>query len=133
MAMFCDQCEQTANGYGCMKKGICGKDEDIQSLQDILVYGLKGIAAYAYHARVLGKRDEEVDVNDLPLSIVLSWYEQKAVAILLTLLALGIKNIRLGPSLPAFVSPNVLKVLQDNYNIMPIGDPDADLKAMLGG
>ena len=71
-------------------------------------------------------------VNDLPLSLVLSWYEQKAVAILLSLLALGIKNIRLGPSLPAFITPNVLNVLVQNYNIMPIGDPDADLKAILG-
>jgi hydroxylamine reductase len=73
-----------------------------------------------------------VGVNDLPLSMILSWYEQKAVAILLTLLSLGIKNIRLGPSLPAFLTPNVLKVLVDNYTIMPITTPDADLKAILG-
>jgi hydroxylamine reductase len=71
-------------------------------------------------------------VNDLPLSLVLSWYEQKAVAILLSLLALGIKNIRLGPTLPAFITPNVLNVLVDNYNIKPITNPDADLKAILG-
>ena len=71
-------------------------------------------------------------VNDLPLSMILSWYEQKAVAILLTLLHLGIKNIRLGPSLPAFVSPNVLKVLVENFNIMPISTPEEDLKAILG-
>ena len=71
-------------------------------------------------------------VNDLPLSLVLSWYEQKAVAILLTLLALGIKDIRLGPSLPAFITPNVLHFLVDNYNIKPISTPDADLKAILG-
>ena len=73
-----------------------------------------------------------VGVNDLPLSMVLSWYEQKAVAILLTLLYLGIKNIRLGPSLPAFITPNVLDVLVKNFNIMPISTPDADLKAILG-
>lgn len=73
-----------------------------------------------------------VGVNDLPLSMILSWYEQKAVAILLTLLALGIKNIRLGPSLPAFTSPNVLDVLVKNYNIKPITTPDADLKDILG-
>ena len=73
-----------------------------------------------------------VGVNDLPLSLVLSWYEQKAVAILLTLLYLGIKNIRLGPSLPAFITPNVLDVLVKNFNIMPISTPDADLKAILG-
>ncbi|NPA94573.1 MAG: hydroxylamine reductase [Thermodesulfobacteria bacterium] len=71
-------------------------------------------------------------VNDLPLSMILSWYEQKAVAILLTLFALGIKNIRLGPSLPAFITPNVLNVLVENYNIMPIKTPDEDLKAILG-
>jgi hydroxylamine reductase len=71
-------------------------------------------------------------VNDLPLSLVLSWFEQKAVAILLTLLYLGIRDIRIGPSLPAFVSPNVLKVLADKYGLKPITTPDADLKAMLG-
>ncbi len=71
-------------------------------------------------------------VNDLPLSMILSWYEQKAVAILLSLLFLGIKDIRLGPSLPAFITPDVLKVLVDNFNIMPITTPDADLKAILG-
>jgi len=71
-------------------------------------------------------------VNDLPLSMVLSWYEQKAVCILLTLLHLGIRNILLGPSLPAFVSPNVLNFLVENYNIAPISTPEADLKKILG-
>ncbi len=70
-------------------------------------------------------------VNELPLSMILSWYEQKAVAILLTLLHLGIKNIRLGPSLPAFVTPNVLNVLVEKFNIAPIRTPDEDLKAIL--
>jgi hydroxylamine reductase len=70
-------------------------------------------------------------VNDLPLSLVLSWYEQKAVAILLTLLHLGLRNIRLGPSLPAFVSPNVLKVLVEKFNLMPISTPEKDLQAIL--
>lgn len=74
----------------------------------------------------------KVGVNDLPLSIILSWYEQKAVAVLLTLLHLGVKNIKLGPSLPAFVSPNVLKVLVDNFNIQPISTADEDLRAALG-
>lgn len=74
----------------------------------------------------------ETDVNSLPLSMILSWYEQKAVAILLTLLYLGIKNIRLGPSLPAFISPNVLKVLVDTYDIKPITTAQEDLKAILG-
>ncbi len=72
-------------------------------------------------------------VNDLPLSIVLSWYEQKAVCILLTLLHLGIKNMRIGPSLPAFVTPAVLNVLVENFGIMPTGDAKADLDAMLAG
>jgi hydroxylamine reductase len=71
-------------------------------------------------------------VNELPLSMVLSWYEQKAVAILLTLLHLGIKGIRLGPSLPAFITPNVLNVLVENFDIKPISTPDEDLKAILG-
>ena len=71
-------------------------------------------------------------VNDLPLSMVLSWYEQKAVCILLTLLHLGIKNIRLGPTLPAFVSPNVLNFLVEKFNIAPITTPENDLKAILG-
>ena len=74
----------------------------------------------------------DVGVNDLPLSLILSWYEQKAVAILLTLLYLGIKNIRIGPSLPAFVTPDVLNVLVEKFNIMPISTPDEDLKAILG-
>ena len=74
----------------------------------------------------------ECGVNDLPLSFILSWYEQKAVAILLTLLFLGIKDIRLGPSLPAFLSPNVIDVLVKNFNIMPIKTADEDLKAILG-
>jgi len=74
----------------------------------------------------------ECGVNDLPLSLVLSWYEQKAVAILLTLLHLGIKDIRLGPTLPAFITPGVLDVLVKNFDIKPITTPDADLKAILG-
>ncbi len=71
-------------------------------------------------------------VNDLPLSFVLSWYEQKAVCILLTLLRLGIQNILLGPSLPAFLSNNVLNYLVENYHISPISTPEADLKKLLG-
>jgi hydroxylamine reductase len=65
--------------------------------------------------------------------MVLSWYEQKAVVILLSLLYLGIKNIRLGPSLPAFITPNVLNFLVENFNIQPIGEVDADMEAMLAG
>lgn len=71
-------------------------------------------------------------VNSLPLTLVLSWYEQKAVCILLTLLALGIKNIYIGPSLPAFLSGNVLKILVDKFDLKPITTPEEDLKAILG-
>lgn len=71
-------------------------------------------------------------VNELPLSMVLSWYEQKAVCILLTLLHLGIRNIKLGPTLPAFISPNVLNFLVENYNIAPTTTPEQDLAEILG-
>ena len=74
----------------------------------------------------------ECGVNDLPLTMILSWFEQKAVAILLTLLNLGIKNIKLGPSLPAFVSPAVLNVLVENFNIAPVSSVDKDLAEALG-
>ncbi|MCP3888359.1 MAG: hydroxylamine reductase [Desulfobulbaceae bacterium] len=75
----------------------------------------------------------ECDVNELPLSLVLSWYEQKAVVILLTLFSLGIKDIRLGPSLPAFITPNVLNVLVENFACKPIAEtPDEDLATILG-
>jgi hydroxylamine reductase len=89
----------------------------------------------AYSAIVIAKalaNAFNVGINELPLSMILSWYEQKAVAILLSLLYLGVKNIRLGPSLPAFITPNVLKVLVDNFNIMPIKTVDEDLKTILG-
>ena len=72
------------------------------------------------------------EVNELPLSMVLSWYEQKAVCILLTLLHLGIKNIKLGPTLPAFISPNVLDILVKTYGIAPITTPEQDLAEILG-
>lgn len=70
-------------------------------------------------------------VNDLPLTLVLSWYEQKAVCILLTLLYLGIQNMYLGPTIPAFISENVLQVLQKNYNLTPTSEPEKDLNAIL--
>lgn len=82
-------------------------------------------------ARELAKAFD-CSVNDLPLSLVLSWYEQKAVCILLTLLYLGIENIKLGPTLPAFVSPNVLNILVEKFKIKPITTPEQDLKEILG-
>jgi hydroxylamine reductase len=81
-------------------------------------------------ATALGKAFD-CGVNDLPLSLILSWYEQKAVAILLSLLHLGIRDIRLGPSLPAFVTPAMLKILVDKFNVMPISEAKDDLKAIL--
>lgn len=74
----------------------------------------------------------QCDVNELPLSLIISWYEQKAVAVLLTLLSLNIKNIHLGPSLPAFVSPNILNVLVEKFGIKAVSDAESDLKAILG-
>jgi hydroxylamine reductase len=74
----------------------------------------------------------EVGVNELPLSMILSWYEQKAVAVLLTLLHLGIQDIRLGPTLPAFISANVFKLLSEKYRLQPITTPEQDLAACLG-
>ncbi|MGL5132627.1 MAG: hydroxylamine reductase [Planktothrix sp.] len=73
----------------------------------------------------------DIGVNELPLSMILSWYEQKAVAVLLTLLYLGIQDIRLGPTLPAFISPNVFQLLSDTYNLKAISTPDEDLAACL--
>ena len=71
-------------------------------------------------------------MNSLPLSLVLCWFEQKAVCILIALLALGIRNIRLGPTLPAFLSPGVVQELQRRYNLMAVTTPEQDLKAILG-
>jgi hydroxylamine reductase len=74
----------------------------------------------------------DLEVNELPLSLILSWYEQKAVCVLLALLHLGLKGIRLGPSLPAFMTPNVLDTLVKNFDLKPIQTADKDLKAALG-
>lgn len=105
---------------------------DIDGIPRLIDIGQCNNAYSAIQIAVALANAFETDVNSLPLSMVLSWFEQKAVAILLTLLHLGIKDIRLGPTVPAFLTPNVVKVLQDNYNIQPIGDVDEDLKAMLG-
>lgn len=117
----------------------CGKfrffDKDlgtIGGLPRLMDIGQCNDAYSAIQIAVALSKAFNVGVNELPLSMVLSWYEQKAVAILLTLLHLGIKNIRLGPSLPAFITPNVLDVLVKNFDIKPISTPDEDLKAILG-
>ncbi|MGO9020100.1 MAG: hydroxylamine reductase [Syntrophobacteraceae bacterium] len=117
----------------------CGKyrffDKDLGTIEGIprlLDVGQCNDAYSAIQIAVALANAFNVGVNDLPLSMILSWYEQKAVAILLTLFHLGIKNIRLGPSLPAFVSSGVLDVLVKNFQIKPITTPDEDLKAILG-
>ena len=116
----------------------CGKfrffDKDLGTIDDIPRLMDMGQCNDAYSAVKVAQALAEafnVQVNDLPLSLVLSWYEQKAVAILLSLLYLGIKNIRIGPSLPAFITPNMLKVLVEKFNIMPITSPEEDLKAIM--
>ena len=105
---------------------------DIGSIPRLLDVGQCNDAYSAIQIAVALSKAFNVGVNELPLSMILSWYEQKAVAILLTLLYLGIKNIRLGPSLPAFISPAVLDTLVKTFDIKPITTPDADLKAILG-
>ena len=87
----------------------------------------------AYIALQLKEVFELDDINDLPISYDIAWYEQKAVIVLLALLFLGVKGIRLGPTLPAFLSPNVAKVLVDNFNIKAIGDVQGDIEAMMAG
>lgn len=104
---------------------------DIGGIPRLLDIGQCNDAYSAIQIAVALSKAFDCGVNDLPLSMVLSWYEQKAVAILLTLLHLGIKDIRLGPSLPAFITPNVLDVLVQNFNIKPITTPDQDLAAIL--
>ena len=117
----------------------CGKfrfnDLDIGTiggLPRIMDMGQCNDAYSAIQVAVALSKAFECGVNDLPLTLVLSWYEQKAVCILLTLLALGIKNIYIGPSVPAFFSSNVINVLVDKFGIKPISTPEADLKAILG-
>ena len=105
---------------------------DIGGIPRLLDIGQCNDAYSAVQIAVALAEAFECGVNDLPLSMIISWYEQKAVAILLTLLHLGIKDIRLGPTLPAFVTPAVLQVLVENFNIMPTTTADEDLKAILG-
>jgi len=104
---------------------------DIGGIPRLLDVGQCNDAYSAVQIAVALSKAFEVGVNELPLSMIISWYEQKAVSILLTLLHLGIKGIRLGPSLPAFITPNVLDVLVKNFDIKPISTPDEDLKAAL--
>jgi len=105
---------------------------DIEGLPRIMDMGQCNDAYSAIQVALALSKAFDCGVNDLPLSMVLSWYEQKAVCILLTLLHLGIQNIKLGPTLPAFISPNVLQVLVDNYHIAKTTTPEQDLAEILG-
>lgn len=118
----------------CGKFRFFDKDlGDINGIPRLLDIGQCNDSYSAIQIALALSKAFNVPVNELPLSLVLSWYEQKAVAILLTLLYLGIKNIRLGPTLPAFVTPNVLDVLVKNFGIRPIAaSPEEDLEEILG-
>ncbi len=118
----------------CGKFRFFDKDlGDIGGIPRLLDVGQCNDAYSAIQIAVALANAFECDVNELPLSMIISWYEQKAVAILLTLLSLGIKDIRLGPSLPAFITPAVLQVLVDNFDLKPIAaTPEEDLRAILG-
>jgi hydroxylamine reductase len=117
----------------------CGKfrffDKDLGAIEGIprlLDMGQCNDAYSAIQVALALSQAFGVSVNELPLSLILSWYEQKAVAILLTLLYLGLKNMRLGPSMPAFLSKNVANFIAQNYNLKPITTPDEDLRSILG-
>jgi len=105
---------------------------DIEGIPRLIDIGQCNDAYSAVRVAVALAKAFNCGVNNLPLSFILSWFEQKAVAILLTLFHLGIKGIRLGPTLPAFITPNVLKVLQETFDIKPIKTPEEDLKSILG-
>jgi hydroxylamine reductase len=117
----------------------CGKfrffDKDLGTIEGIprlIDIGQCNDAYSAIQVAVALSQAFGVSVNELPLSLILSWYEQKAVAILLTLFYLGLKNMRLGPSMPAFLSKNVANFIVQNYNLKPITTPDEDLRSILG-
>lgn len=105
---------------------------DINGIPRLLDVGQCNDSHSAVQIAVALTKAFDTDVNGLPLSFIISWYEQKAVAVLLSLLHLGIKDIHLGLSLPAFVTPNILYVLVKNYNLTPIGTAEGDLKKILG-
>lgn len=118
---------------GCGKFRFFNKDlGEIEGIPRLLDIGQCNDAYSAIKIAQALAQVFNVNINELPLSLILSWYEQKAVAILLSLLYLGVKNIRLGPSLPAFITPNILKVLVEKFNITPIKTPEEDIKAILG-
>ena len=119
---------------GCGKYRIRDHDHgEIGGIPRLLDMGQCNDAYGAIQVALALAKAFDCGVNDLPLTLVISWFEQKAVAVLLTLLSLGVKGIRIGPALPAFVSPNVLRVLQDKFDLKPIGqNAEADLAVMVG-
>ena len=135
---YTDFVEKAPNDTAILTLG-CGKfrffDRDLGAIDGVPRLLDVGQCNDAYSAIVVASalaEALEVKINDLPLSLILSWYEQKAVAILLTLFHLGFKDIRLGPTMPAFLTSNVQKVLVDNFNIQPISTPENDIAACLG-
>ena len=117
----------------CGKYRFFDKDlGDIGGIPRLLDVGQCNDAYSAVQIATALAKAFDVEVNELPLSLIISWYEQKAVCVLLALLHLGIKGIRLGPSLPAFLTPNVLETLVKAFDIKPIATPDEDLQAILG-
>ena len=145
----CDGAKSGRNYYTDLAKAVpddcviltlaCGKYRfnklefgDIGGIPRLLDIGQCNDAYSAIQIALALSKATGLGVNELPLSLVLSWYEQKAVAILLTLLHLGVKNIRIGPSLPAFVTPPVLGILSEKFGLAPVTTPEADLKAILG-
>ncbi len=105
---------------------------DIEGIPRLLDIGQCNDSYSAIQIALALAKAFDTDVNKLPLSIILSWYEQKAVAVLLTLLSLGIKNMRIGPTLPAFLTPNLVNILVDKFSITPVRAVDEDLKTILG-
>jgi hydroxylamine reductase len=135
---YSDLVEQMPNNCVVLTLG-CGKfrffDQqlgDIGGIPRLLDVGQCNDAYSAIQIAVALANAFQVGVNELPLSMILSWYEQKAIAVLLTLLSLGIKNIRIGPTLPAFLSANVVKLLSETYHLQLITTPEQDLAACLG-
>ncbi|MCA1785835.1 MAG: hydroxylamine reductase, partial [Desulfobacteraceae bacterium] len=117
----------------CGKYRFFDKDlGDIEGIPRLLDVGQCNDAYSAIQIALALSKALDTNVNDLPLSMILSWYEQKAVCILLALLYLGIQDIRLGPSLPAFITPGILDFLVEKFNIMPIKTPDQDITEILG-
>ncbi|WP_152022084.1 hydroxylamine reductase [Candidatus Uabimicrobium amorphum] len=144
----CDGAESVRNYYTDFAEEVpedcailtlgCGKYRfnklqfgDIGGIPRLLDMGQCNDAYSAIQVAVALAQVFKTDVNKLPLSLIISWFEQKAVCILLTLLYLGIQDIRIGPALPAFITPNVLKVLQEKYNLMGIGNASQDLQTIL--